>query len=96
MRRRPKGGAGRAVVVLVAVTGSLAVLAWRQSTTRETLEELDRVGRELAVLADRREELTRELVGIEKRPWVLAEASRRLRLRPASEREVILASGGVP
>lgn len=84
------------MVLLVAVTGSLAVLAWRQSTTRETLEELDRVDRELAVLADRREELIRELVGIEKRPWVLAEASRRLGLRPASEREVILASGGVP
>lgn len=74
----------------------MAVLAWRQSTTRETLEELDRVDRELAVLADRREELSRELVGIEKRPWVLAEAARRLGLRPASEREVILASGGVP
>lgn len=96
MRRRPKGRAGRAVIVLVALTGSLAVLAWRQSTTLETLEELDRLDRELAVLADRREELIRELVGIEKRPWMLAEAGRRLGLRPASEREVILASGGVP
>lgn len=95
MRRRTRGGA-RAAVLLVAVTGSLAVLAWRQSTTRETLEELDRVDRAMAVHTDRREELIRELVGIEKRPWVLAEAGRRLGLRPAREREVILASGGVP
>ena len=61
--------------MLAAVTASLATVQWRQSTTRETLESLDRMDTELAVLADRQEELALELVGIERRPWVVAEAA---------------------
>lgn len=82
--------------MIVAVTASLATVQWRQSTTRETLESLDRTDTELAVLADRREELALELGGIERRPWIVAEAARRLGLRPASEREIVIASGGAP
>ena len=82
--------------MLAAVTASLATVQWRQSTTRETLTSLDRVDTGLAVLADRREELALELVGIERRSWVVAEAAGRLGLRPASERETVIASGGAP
>ena len=96
MRPRPRRKRGRGIVVAVAVTASLATLAWRQSTTRETLEALDRLDTELAVLADRQEELALELVGIERRPWIVAEAAGRLGLRPPSERETVIASGGTP
>lgn len=82
--------------MLAAATASLATVQWRQSTTRETLESLDRMDTELAVLADRQEELALELVGIERRPWVIAEAAERLGLRPASERETVIASGSRP
>ena len=74
-------GRGRAIVVAVSFLAALAVVAWRQSTTRETMVEIQRLDRELAVAADEREELIRELVGIEGRPWIGAEAARRLGLR---------------
>jgi len=96
VRRRRKRGRWSAITVLAAVTASLATLGWRQSTTRETLESLDRVDTELAVLADRQEELALELVGIERRAWIVAQAAERLGLRPASERETVIASGSTP
>ncbi len=85
---------GRAIFALAAVLTSLATVAWRQSTARETMEALDRLARELAVAADQREELARRLVVIEGRPWISTEAARRLGLRPATEREVVIPSGG--
>ncbi|MDE2804539.1 MAG: hypothetical protein OXN18_05245 [Gemmatimonadota bacterium] len=96
MKRRPKRARWRGITLLAAVTASLATVQWRQSTTQETLESLDRLDTELAVLADRQEELALELVGIERRPWVVAEAAERLGLRPASERETVIASGSRP
>lgn len=96
MRRRRKRGRWSAITALAAVTVSLATLGWRQSTTRETLASLDRLDTELAVMADRQEELARELFGIERRPWVVAQAAERLGLRPATERETVIASGSTP
>ena len=85
---------GRVVLVLTLYGLALTVVAWRQSTTRETMEEIGRLSRELAVAADEREELARDVLGLEQRPWVVAEAARRLGLRPPREDEVVITSGG--
>ncbi len=84
----------RAVLVLAAVLASLTVVAWRQSTTRETLEELAGAERELAIAIDARDELARALAAMETRPWIGAEAARRLGMRAPAENEVVIASGG--
>lgn len=85
---------GRVVLVLTMYAAALTVVAWRQSTTRETIEEIGRLSRELAVSADEREELARDVLGLEQRRWVVAEAGRRLGLRPPREEEVVITSGG--
>ncbi len=85
---------GRVVLMLTLYAAALTVVAWRQSTTRETMEEMGRLSRELAVAADEREELARDLLGLEQRPWVVAEAGRRLGLRPPREEELVFTSGG--
>lgn len=84
---------GRAVLVLALYPLALTVVAWRQSTTRETMEEVGRLTRDLAVAADEREELARDLLALEQRQWVVAEAARRLGLRPPREDEVVFTSG---
>jgi len=84
---------GRVIVALVAYAAALTAVAWRQSTTRETRAEIDRLSREMVVAADHREERARELLGIEDRRWVVEEADRRLGLRPPREEEVVIASG---
>ena len=89
-----KGVSPRAVVALAILLASLTAVAWRQSSTRETMEELATVERELAVATDEREELARELAGLESRPWIGAEAAKRLGMRPPSEQEVVITSGG--
>lgn len=89
-----KAGAGRAALALLAYAAALTAVAWRQSTTRETMGEINRLSRELAVASDLREELAREVLDLEERRWVVAEAYRRLGLRPPSEKEVVIASGG--
>ena len=89
-----KAGTGRVVVALLAYAAALTAVAWRQSTTRETMGEINRLSRELAVASDLREELAREVLDLEERRWVAAEAYRRLGLRPPSEEEVVIASGG--
>ncbi len=88
-----KAGTGRVIVALVAYAAALTAVAWRQSTTRETMAEIDRLSRELVVAADHREELAREVLGLEDRRWVVEEANRRLGLRPPREEEVVIASG---
>lgn len=85
---------GRVILVLTLYAAALTVVAWRQSTTRETMEEIGRLTRELAVAADERKELARDLLGVEQRPWVVAEAGRRLGLRPPREEELVFTSGG--
>lgn len=85
---------GRAVLVLALYAGALTVVAWRQSTTRETMEEIGRVSRELAIAVEEREESARDLLGVEHRPWVVAEAGRRLGLRPPREEEMVFMTGG--
>lgn len=87
-------GTGRVILALVAYAIALTAVAWRQSTTRETMAEIDRLSRELVVAGDEREELARELLGLEARRWVVEEAGRRLGLRPPSETEVVIAAGG--
>lgn len=89
-----KSSVGRAVLALAAVVGALTLVAWRQSTARETMRALEDVVRELALAADEHEELVRRLVATEGRSWVGAEAARRLGLRPPTEREVVIPSGG--
>ncbi len=92
MSRGPR--ARRVGFALAAVLGALAAVAWRQSSTRGTMEELDQADRELAVALDEREEVARELMAIESRGWVADQAVRRLGLRPPTQREVIITSGG--
>ena len=84
----------RVVLVLALYAGALTMVAWRQSTTRDTMEEIGRVSIALAVAADEREALARDLLGLEHRRWVMAEAARRLGLRPPREEEVVFATGG--
>ncbi len=82
------------VLALTLYAVALTVVAWRQSTTRETMAEIGRLSRELAVAAEKREELARDVLGLEQRRWVVAEAARRLGLRPPREEEVVFTSGG--
>ncbi len=89
-----KRRARQAVLALAAVLAALAAVAWRQSTARETMEALDRADRELAIVLDEREEVARELLTVEGRGWIAAEAERRLGLRLPTQREVIITSGG--
>lgn len=86
----------RAIFALAILLASLTVVAWRQSTTRETMAELDAVESELSLTADEREKLARELTRLESRLWIGAEAAARLGMRPPSEQEVVLTSGGLP
>ncbi len=85
-----------AIFALAILLASLTEVAWRQSTTRETMAELDAAERELAIAADEREERARELAGLESRQWIGAEAARRLGMRPPSEQEVVITSGATP
>lgn len=86
----------RAVFALAILLASLTAVAWRQSTTRETMAELVAAERELALAADEREELARELAGLESRLRIGAEAARRLGMRPPGEQEVVITSGATP
>ena len=86
--------ARRVIFALAAIVASLAVVAWRQSATRETMQELVRADRELEVALDEREEVARDLIAVESRRSIAGEAVRRLGLRPPTEREVIITSGG--
>lgn len=91
-----KAGTWCVILALVAFGFALTAVAWRQSTTRDTLAEIDRLSRELAVAADAREELARDVLVLEERRRVVEEAGRRLGLRPPSEEEVVIASGRLP
>jgi len=84
----------REIFALAILLASLTAVAWRQSTTRETMAALDAADRELALAADEHEEVVRELTALESRPWIGAEAARRLGMRPPSEQEVVITSGG--
>ena len=85
---------GRLLLVLVVYAGALTMVAWRQSTTRETMEEIAGLSRELAIAVEERERLALDLLGFEQRRWVVAEARRRLGLRPPREAEVVFIAGG--
>ena len=89
-----RAGMGRAIVALMVYAVALTAVAWRQSTTRETMAEIDRLARDLVVVADEREELARALRTLEQRRWVVGEAGRRLGLRPPHEEEVVIVLGG--
>ena len=57
-----RAGTWCVILALVAFGFALTAVAWRQSTTRDTLAEIDRLSRELAVAADAREELARDVL----------------------------------
>lgn len=82
------------ISALVVALASLTAVAWRQSTTRETLDELDGIERELAVAIEEAEGLARDLHAIETRSWIGAQAATRLGMRAPSEQEVVIVSGG--
>lgn len=84
----------KAILALAVVLASLTAVAWRQSTTRETMEALAAAERELAIAIEEREELARALAAMETRPWIGGEAARRLGMRAPTEDEVVIASGG--
>ncbi len=89
-----KSIAGRAAFATAALLAALALVAWRQSTTRETMQEIEEIGRDLAIAADEREELARRVSQLEARPHVAAEAAERLGLRSPSDHEVVIPAGG--
>ncbi len=80
-------------VALAAVLASLTTVAWRQSTARETMQELEDAAVELAVAVEEREALARQLAEIEKRSWIGEEAAARLDMRVPSEQELVMTSG---
>lgn len=88
-----KATAARTVVMLVGGIVTLGIVAWRQSTAHETMLALEDVARQTTVAADERAELARQLVRLEARSWIGAEASRRLDLRAPTESEVIIPAG---
>lgn len=81
------------VVAVTAVVAALAAVAWRQSTTRETMADIVRAERELAVALDEHEEVVRELLALESRGWVTPQAASRLGLRPPTESELVITAG---
>lgn len=81
------------VVAVTAVVAALAAVAWRQSTTRETMADIVRAERELAVVLDEHEVVVRELLALESRSWVTPEAASRLGLRPPTESELVITAG---
>ena len=83
----------RAILAVAALLASLTVVAWRQSAARAVLAELDAAERELAELSETRSELARVLDAMEARPWVAAEAGRRLGMRAPAEHELVITSG---
>ena len=82
-----------AAVVIVAHGTALAAVAWRQSATGETMAEIATLANEIVAAADRRDELERELLRMDRR-WVVEEAGRRLGMRPPTEEEIVIAPGG--
>ena len=82
-----------AAVVIAAHGMALAAVAWRQSAARETMADIATLADEIVVAADRRDELERELLRMDRR-WVVEEAGRRLRMRPPTEEEIVIAPGG--
>jgi len=93
-RASAKGVAGRAACAISAMVSALALVAWRQSTTREVMQELQEIGRDLAIAADEREELARRATQLEARPRIAVAAAERLGLRPPSDYEVVMPAGG--
>ncbi len=83
----------KTILLLAVVLASLTMVAWRQSTARETMEELAAAERELAIAVEGREALARELAALETRPWIGAQAAKRLGMRAPTENEVVIASG---
>lgn len=81
------------VVAVTAVVAALAAVAWRQSTTRETMADIVRAERELAVALDEHEVVVRELLALESRSWVTPQAASRLGLRPPTESELVITAG---
>ena len=84
-----------AAVVIAGHGMALAAVAWRQSATHETMAEIATLADEIVVAADRRDELERELLRMDRR-WVVEEAGRRLGLRPPTEEEIVIAPEGAP
>ena len=82
-----------AAVAIVAHGMALAAVAWRQSATGETMAEIATLADEIVAAADRRDELERELLRMDRR-WVVEEAGRRLGMRPPTEEEIVIAPGG--
>ena len=85
----------QAGVVIAAYGLALAAVAWRQSATHEKMAGIAALADEIVVAADRRDELERELLRMDRR-WVGEEAGRRLGLRTPTEEEIVIAPGGAP
>ena len=83
----------KAALGVAALVAALTTVAWRQATARDTLTRLEQVELQLTLAADEREELTRHLSLIEGRRWVVREASERIGLRPATDRELVYLLG---
>ena len=88
--------AGTSLVALAAAAllGALSLVAWRQARALETLEELDRVRRELTLGQAEQEELGRRVRQLESRGWVVPQARERLGMRMPGASEIVILAGG--
>ena len=75
-----------ATAVLLA---ALSLVTWRQSRTRESLAELDRLQRAASLVEAERAELQRHIQVLESRNRVVRDARERLGLRPAHAEDIV-------
>ena len=87
---------GRVVLSVAAILAALTTVAWRQSSARGTMKALTDLERQIELARDEQEVLSRDLMVKEGRNWILAEAERRLGLRPPREAELQFIPGVGP
>jgi hypothetical protein len=84
------------VLSVAAILAALTTVAWRQSSARGTMKALTDLERQIELARDEQEVLSRDLMVKEGRNWILAEAERRLGLRPPREAELQFIPGVGP
>jgi cell division protein FtsL len=81
-------------LMVAALLASLSLVTWRQARSREALEELDTIRREVSLAKAERDELEHRIQILESRSRVVPEARERLGMRTPGSGEIVLLSGG--
>lgn len=77
-------------LVAAALLAALSLVTWRQARVRESLEELDRLRREISLVDAERTELEHRIQTLERRSRIVREARERLDMRPPAAGEIVL------